>query len=69
MIYNGSYTHVVFICRFNNMENIPLWTCKVWSLLAGGLYIQVVFTAGLTVYELMKMEEGRNKGSKEQVNE
>ncbi len=51
------------------MENIPLWTCKVWSLLAGGLYIQVVFTAGLTVYELMKMEEGRNKGSKEQVNE
>ncbi len=26
------YTQVVFICRFNNMENIPLGTCKIWSL-------------------------------------
>ncbi len=31
------------------MDNIHLGTCKMWSLQAGGLYIQVVFKAGLTV--------------------
>ncbi len=43
------YTQVFFMCRFNNMENISLGTCKMWSLKAGGLYIQVVFRAGWTV--------------------
>ena len=32
------------------MESMPVGTCKVWSLYRGGLYIQVVFRAGLTVY-------------------
>ena len=35
----GHYTQVVFICGLNNMENIPLGTCKAWFLFAGGLYI------------------------------
>ncbi len=43
------YTQVVFICRFNSMERIHLGTCKLLSLQAGGLYMQVVFRAGLTV--------------------
>ncbi len=38
------YTQVVFICRFNNMENIPPGTCKNvvfisrWSLYTDGLW-------------------------------
>ena len=24
--------NMVFICRFNNMESVPLGTCKMWSL-------------------------------------
>ncbi len=32
------------------MESIHLGTCKMWSLQAGGLYMQVVFRVGLTVY-------------------
>ncbi len=28
---------VVFIHRFSNMESIPLWTSKMWSLEPGGL--------------------------------
>ncbi len=31
------------------MESTPLGTFKMWSLHAGGLYIQVVFRAGLYV--------------------
>ncbi len=31
-------------------ESMSLGTCKTWSLKAGGLYIQVVFTAGFTVH-------------------
>ncbi len=46
----ASFTWVVFICRFNNMEHIPLGTCKMWSFYPGGIYIQVVFKAGLTIY-------------------
>ncbi len=37
--------HVVFIYRFNNRGNITLGTRKVWSVYAGGLYIQVVVRA------------------------
>ena len=33
----GPYKQVVFICRFNKIESIPLRTCK------SGLYKQVVF--------------------------
>ena len=41
----GPYTQVIFIYRFNNMESIPLGTCKMWSLYTGGPYIEVVFRA------------------------
>ncbi len=40
---------MVFICRFNNIESIPLGTCKMWLLYASGFYIQLVFRTGLTV--------------------
>ncbi len=33
------------------MESIPLGTCKMWSLVPGGLYIQVVFRGGLAAYK------------------
>ena len=31
-------------------KDIPQGTCKVWLLYEGGLYIQVVFRVGLTVF-------------------
>ncbi len=31
------------------MESIPLGTCRRWSLYTGGLYLQVVFKAGVTI--------------------
>ncbi len=31
------------------MKRIPLGACKMWSLSAGGLYINMVFRARLTV--------------------
>ena len=34
------------------MVSIHQGTCKMWSLQAGGLYIQVVVRAGLTVHIL-----------------
>ncbi len=37
------------IYRFNNMESISLETCKMWSLKASGLNIQVVFRIGFIV--------------------
>ncbi len=42
-----------FICRFNIMERTLLETYNMWSLWAGGLYIQVVFTVGLTVFNFL----------------
>ncbi len=33
-------TQVVFLCRFDSMKSIHMGTCKMWSLWAGGLYIQ-----------------------------
>ncbi len=45
-----SYTQVVFICRFSNIESIHLGTCKMCVVFqAGGLYIQMVFRGGFTV--------------------
>ncbi len=39
------------MCRFDYMDSIPMGTCKMWSLEAGGLYIQVVFREGATVFQ------------------
>ena len=36
------------------MASLRLGTCKVWSLLAGGLYIHVVFRAGLSIGAYIK---------------
>ncbi len=38
----GPYTQVVFPGKFDNIESILIETCKMWSLQAGGLCIQVV---------------------------
>ncbi len=39
------------------MESIPLGTHKRWSLLAGNLYIQVVFRASVTVCILIIQQQ------------
>ncbi len=31
------YTVGLFVCKFNNVESIPLKTCKTWSLYTSGL--------------------------------
>ncbi len=41
---------VALIYRLNNIESILLATCKMCSLEAGGLYLQVLFREGLTVF-------------------
>ncbi len=40
----------LYTLRLNNMESISLGNCKMWSLQAGGLHIQVAFRAGVTVF-------------------
>ena len=44
------------------MESMPLGTCKLWSLSAGGLYIlPVVFRAGSTVFKISWLLVSNNK--------
>ncbi len=40
------------------MEDIYLGACKMWSLQAGGLYMQVVFRAGQTLYTVFHRSLG-----------
>ena len=49
------YTQVVFICRFNSMESTYLETCKMWSLLGGGFYMQVVFIEQVLLYATIQI--------------
>ena len=47
----GPYTHVIFICRFSNMESIPLGACQMF-----GLCVSASATLYLFICKLCKLD-------------